>query len=338
LAEYGSINKISNFKKSIMKYFELSVVRVFLAITMLTSLFSCVKNDDFFGDKDAASTRKAIVRIKDAENDITTKARDVSPTIDEFVLIELRRDANDESDLNQPLTVSLVKNSSLITAYNTANGTNYVELPASSYQLIPGISDITFLPGETVKEIKIKVDKSSLSLSTQYALGFSIATVGPNGAISSAFKDAVYAIGIKNKYDGKYRLDGKFYHPSQSPGYDAFTIEVEMHTVGPNSVKLFSPDLGRFAAPGLFGGSLNAFGLQEPVFTIDPVTNKVTVQNGAIGAVTFYTMSPTYNSHYEPGPPQKIFASWGYRYAAGPTFDPANNREWTYVLTYLGPR
>ena len=263
-----------------MKYFKFSVLRIIVLITLLTGSFSCVKKDNFFGPDNNTSTRKSIVRIKDAENSITSKARDVSPTIDQFVLIELRRDANDESDLNQPLTVSLVKNAALITSYNTANGTSYVELPSSSYQLLTDISNITFQPGEAVKEIQIKLDKSTLSLSTQYALGFSIATVGANGTISSAYKDAVYAIGIKNKYDGHYRVTGTMidYANASLTGY--YPWEVDLRTSGPNQVIVYDRDVtGGIDHLILNGGSLSRYGSFGVVFNFDANNNVISVVN-----------------------------------------------------------
>ncbi|MEI9909714.1 MAG: hypothetical protein WDO71_08565 [Bacteroidota bacterium] len=72
-----------------------------------------------------------------------------------------------------------------------------------------------------------------------------------------------------------------------------------MHTTGLNSVKMYVPEFGDYYHPGLFDGVLNAFGSQEPDYTINPTTNAVTVQNSFPGATTFYTMAPGFNSHYD---------------------------------------
>lgn len=308
-----------------------------LLFALITIVFvSCVKKDDYNKEDGDDYNRKQTVLIVGAGS-IETFARDVVPTIDQFALIDLRRYPNNEAELNQPLTVKLVVNPALVDDYNTANGTNYVSMTANSYTFLSDISNITFAAGEAIKVIEIKVDKSFLDLSQQYALGVSISDAGTNAVISGGQKDALYNIGVKNMYDGKYTLDGAFYHPTQSPGYDAFTVDVEMHTSGPNSVKLYVPDFGGYYSPGLFAGSLNAFGAQEPEFTIDPVTNAVTVQNSYVGAVTFYMMAPNFNSHYDPAT-KKIYAKWGYNYDPGPVFNPANGREWNDVFTYTGPR
>ena len=100
---------------------------------------------------------------------------------------------------------------------------------------------------------------------------------------------------------------------------------------------MYVPDFEGYYHPWTSGGSFTAFGLQEPEYTIDPATNKVTVQNAASGAVTFYTMAPGYDSHYDPAT-KTIYAKFGYNYAPGPVFNPAANREWTDTLIYVGPR
>jgi len=177
--------------------------------------------------------RKTIVKIKDAENDITQKARDVLPTIDEFILIDVRRDPTQQSDLNQPLTVKLVKDPSLIAAYNTAHGTSFVELPSASYTLSEDVTNLTFAPGEDIKTIKIKLNKTSLSLSTQYALAFRISEVGSGALISNSYKSAIYAIGIKNKWDGVYNVTGTFQDVTNANFVGVYPYEWELQTNGP---------------------------------------------------------------------------------------------------------
>src|SRR5688500_3561916 len=163
---HSSNNKISNMKI-------LKITKAYLAIfTMLAFVFTACEKEE---ETNFTENRPTIVKIKDAENAVTAKARDVLPTIDNFILIDLRRDATDAASLNQAITVKLVLDPTLIDDYNTANGTDYIELPSSAYTLSEDISNITFQPGEFVKEIRITVDKSSLSLSEQYALAFTIA-------------------------------------------------------------------------------------------------------------------------------------------------------------------
>ena len=219
--------------------------------------------------------RKTIVKIKDAENEVTQKARDVLPTIDEFILIDVRRSPTRESDLNQPLTVKLQKDASLIAAYNTAHGTTLVELPSASYTLSDDIANITFAAGQDIKTIKIRVDKTNLSLSQQYALAFKIAEVGSGAVISNSLSEAIYIIGIKNKWDGLYRVTGTMVDIAVPTITGYFPQDVDLVTNGAAQVVAIPIDLG---IPGhliLSGTSLSYYGSFGPVFNFDAATNKV---------------------------------------------------------------
>lgn len=224
--------------------------------------------------------RKTIVKIKDAENEVTQKARDVLPTIDEFILIDIRRDPTRESDLNQPLTVKLQKDASLIAAYNTAHGTSFVELPSAAYTLSTDITNLQFAPGEDIKTVKIRLDKTSLSLSTQYALAFKITEVGSGAVISNGLSEAIYAIGIKNKYDGVYRVTGTFVDVTNPAFVGTYPYEWELHTNGPSQVIVIDNvflgipgfafnSAGDPSAPNTYYGS---FGL---VVNFDAATDRV---------------------------------------------------------------
>jgi len=311
----------------------------YFTFACLTSLLvtSCIKDDI----RELKDEGKSFLKIQEApENTIY-----LSPFTDvkSINILTLRRDAAKNSDLNTAASVKLKSNPAAVEAYNSENHTDFIPLPDDFYTLGEGatrngnIFTVALQPGEFAKEVKINFNGAKWTdLADKYALAFTVED--PSGlAVSEEKKEVIIFFSIKNQYDGVYRLDGAFYHPTSSPGYDPFTIEVELHTTGPNAVKLFVTEWGEYAGPGLFNGSLNAFGLQEPEITIDPVTYEATVQNVANGAVTFYTMAPNFNSHYDPNE-KKLYVKYGYNYSPGPVFDPAANREWTYVFTYLRPR
>jgi hypothetical protein len=139
----------------------------------------------------------------------------------------------------------------------------------------------------------------------------------------------------KSFISGRYLLNFSNFHPSLNPNYDGSSTEVQMIPTGLNKCKIYWPITGMFANPAILNGGLQYFANQEPEYTIDPVTNKVTVQNAFAGAVTFYTMNPNYNSYYDPIT-KNMYAKWGYRYVNG-QFDPTTSREWTQEFIYLGP-
>lgn len=219
------------------------------------AMASCTKTEIKYEDG-----RPTIVRTPNAENEINIMAREVLPAMDEFDLLIVDRSATRPSDLNTPLTVKVTKNLSLITDYNTAHGTGFIELPATAYTLSADLNNLVFAAGEAIKVIKIKVDKSQLDLSKQYALGYTISEAG-NGAKISVLKDALFSIGIKNKYHGTYHATGVFHHPTA--GDRDIDEDKELVTSGPNSVKANLGDLGGS------GYQMN--------LTVDPATNQVTI-------------------------------------------------------------
>ena len=236
----------------------------------------CVKHDDFYKENTDESNRKQVVQIQGAD-DIIQYARDVKPTNDTFVLIDILRYPNSQAELNQPLTVKLVKNSTLISDYNTANGTSFLELPANSYTLLGDINNITFQPGEAIKSIKISINQSLLDLSESYALGFSIADAGTGAVINTGLKDALYSIGVKNKYDGVYSLD------LTTTGWSAYGIasgvtytwgDVSLITSGAASV---IQDNGFSILQPAFtsAGDATQFGATAPEFVFDPATDQL---------------------------------------------------------------
>ena len=97
-----------------MKIFKIIPLLLVLAVTFV----ACEKDDEVTYEAD----RSTIVRIKDSD-DLIQFARDVLPAVEEFVLIDLRRDATRPSDMSQPLTVKLQKDPAILTAYNAAHGT-----------------------------------------------------------------------------------------------------------------------------------------------------------------------------------------------------------------------
>ena len=122
--------------KNIMRltYFSLMVATVFA---------SCVKKDDMYKETTDESARKQVLLLTGSP-DLVAYARDVKPTLDTFVLIDLRRYPNTEAELNQPLTVKLKSSPDLIIVYDTTNGVNLIELPATSYTLLDDINNVTF--------------------------------------------------------------------------------------------------------------------------------------------------------------------------------------------------
>src|SRR5215467_3682169 len=103
----------------------------FFFLLLTTAFVSCVKKDDMYKENTDESARKEVLQLMGA-GELTQLARDVKPTNDTFVLIDLRRYPSTQDELNQPLTVKLTSIPSLIDTFNNQNGTSFVELPSSA--------------------------------------------------------------------------------------------------------------------------------------------------------------------------------------------------------------
>lgn len=284
--------------------------QLFVLLALCASIVGCVKDpyEDFFGvDEDRTEVDLTLVKIVDGGGDIVLRSRDINPTIDEFVLIEVRRDVRNEGVLNTPLTVKLAADPSQIQAYNDANGANYLELPTDAYEIVGDLNAVTFQPGEDVKQVMIKVNKDMLDLSSQYALAFRLVDAG-GATVSKTMNTVIYSIGIKNEYDGMYSVQGYVYHPS-APRPVAGTKHLV--TAGPNSVIV---ELGDLGAAGYYA-----------LLTVNGTQVTVTEAPGAAGAP--YTAFPNGLPDSNPG----YTAAWAGSPLCNNTYDPATG---TFYLRY----
>ena len=224
---------------------------------------------------------------------------------------------------SQDVHITLAVDPTIVTAYNAANGTSTQVLPTTDYSFP---LTVTIPAGQRFVSFDITVPNSNnLNPAVEYGIGLRIVSVDNNLIIAKNLKNLFIGINIKNKYDGKYSEKGYFNHPSYA---NNFAINVQLWTVGPNSLVLYYPPFDEFSRPfNVGGGSINRFADIAPVFTIDPVTNKVTVVN-YFPAGSALTMDPAYNSRYDPAT-RTIYAKYGYN---------GRIRDWTDTLTYTGPR
>ncbi|MEO6253026.1 MAG: hypothetical protein ABIO79_06965 [Ferruginibacter sp.] len=337
-----------------MKYLNLTKNIAIIAVVSLVFM-ACKKANVATPLGDAGQT---LVKIMGAGTppSIIKSAIDFVPSPTKLLLVELRRDVPNETELNRTMTVTIKDDTAAVGFFNrdtvssNPNRTNpdkvfYNQLPTSWYTIQTdgvktggqgGTYTFTFLPGQFAKEIYVTIpDATVMNPSALYALAFTITSADANGVISTQ-KSIIREIGAKNAYDGVYTDDFCNYHPSSNPGYTCSTTVVHMITTGANKVKMFWPLAGAFGNPAVLGGSLSYFGAQEPEYTINTATNAVTVQNAAAGASTFYNMAAGFNSRYD-APTKTFYVKFGYNNPGG-VFDPAATREWTITLKYTGPR
>jgi hypothetical protein len=241
------------------------------------------------------------------------------------------------------ITVTLSDNTTaLLAAYNAANNTNIEPLPTNVYN-VP--STLVIPAGQRFAQVPLTVlNTTSLDPAVQYAIGITITDVTGGLRIATNLDDMFIVFGVKNQYDGRYNAKGKFYHPSY-PFYP-FNTTVEMHTTGPNSVKMYFPPFDDYLNPFATapnGTGLTGFDFQDPDFNVNPTTNKVTsVVNVSVGGTVVYGMglgfdNAGYDSRWDPAT-QTFYVCYGYNLAAGGGFILGTSRMWIDTLRRLGPR
>jgi hypothetical protein len=293
------------------------------------ALTSCDKNE---GSLDGAG--KTIVKLPQATEDKVAIALDLKPGSVNIVLLDVRRDAANEGELNKAITVKIKNDTSVVGKYNRAHNTNYTTLPMGSYQIDAGNPfngdewTVTFNPGEHAKPIMIKLDPSTLDLTKQYAFGFTITDA--SGATISSLKSALVEVGVKNPYDGiyavmsgyvqRYTAPGTPESPSTLSGPLAGNPDVAVVTVGPNTVEI----------QGLqwtTGSNSGVGGIANLRATVDPATNLVTMQ--ALGNPTLVNWAGKEN-RYDPAT-KTLYLAFNWNPATTP-------REYEIELKFKEPR
>ena len=301
-------------------------------LLLATVFVSCVKKDDMYKEPTDESARKQVLKLMGAP-DLVAYARDVKPTLDTFVLIDLRRYPNTEAELNQPLTVKLQSNPDLIDTFNNHNLTSLIELPSGSYTLLDDINNLTFGAGEAIKEVRIAVDQTQLDLSQAYALAFSV--TDPGGAvINSGQVDGIYQVGVKNKYDGSYSTDittaGWGAYGIADGVTNTWPIPIGLITSGAASVTLSE---GAQVAFDDAGGPVG-FGATNPQYTFDPATDQmIEVINLAPddGRGRQFHLDPAQTSYFDPAT-HNVYAHYIMVQNGRP------DQHIDMIFTYKGPR
>jgi hypothetical protein len=253
-------------------------------------------------------------------------------------LADVRRDVPNNSELNKTMNITIKNDPGIASTYSS----DFLPLPPGSYTVdaaTPVIGNdykVTMQPGEFSKLIKITlINALALDLNKKYAIGFIITSADANGKLAKLESSLVIEIGVKNKYDGVYKVSGTFFHPTNTALVGPFgtassggDLECDMVTTGSSSL---NRDYG-----GVIGESVIVFNATAGNFTyftgvkmrfaVDPSTNIVTL-SAAPGSISPDT-SP-YDCTYNPS--TKTF-TLNYGWTSG------GQRRITEVLRYLRPR
>lgn len=251
-------------------------------------------------------------------NEITI-ALEASASDTTFNLVKVR--IATDKPVTADTKVKLAINQSLVDAYNTAHGTSYV-IPAAALYRFDNLT-VTIPAGSREGHLKMTVKSADL-IGTEYAFGFSIlSSEDPSVKISGNFKNQFIIIGVKNEFDGIYKVRGSGTHPNPALT-GSFIYEdcdfITLVTAGANSVDM------QPGQPTANGSSVSFFGAVLPRLTVDPGTRAITVSGAPNNGVVF-DPQPGYNSRYDPAT-RTFYVKLGW----------SGTRIYTDTLTYCGPR
>ncbi|QJD96586.1 DUF1735 domain-containing protein [Mucilaginibacter robiniae] len=144
--------------------------------------------------------------------------------------------------LSTPVTVNLAVSQTALDAYNKANNTSYTILPSTAYTT-SGLT-LTIPANSRTGTLTVNVNTSAIPSTANYVLPLVISSA--TGATPDQYNTILYAIKVKNQYDGSYLANGTInIPPSTSRTWssrsktlatiDATTSETEAADLGTSS-------------------------------------------------------------------------------------------------------
>lgn len=261
-----------------------------------------------------------------------------SPPIETLELITIRYSAPKKKA--GTIHVVLGIDNTLVTNYNTANGTNFLALPANAFSFPNGL-EFDFPAGNSGEYVlPMVLNKNNLNLQNAYAIGLKIVSVS-EGVIDQLQKNIVVTILVKNKYDGVWEIDGTFsdVSPAGAAFINAYPLEWELVTTGPTQVKVQDAVFFATATPAYIfqtaPGSYSYYGSFGLIVNFDAADNVASVVN-------FYgqpssngrsaELDPSGVNKWTPGPPAKIqIKYWMNQPSVIAGHRSFFNETWTYM-------
>jgi hypothetical protein len=293
-------------------------------------LASCLKSEDQFGwDEDKGNVLTGIYD-KSEFGESKPFVLNLAPPTETVTFLTIKTQSPRSNKSAGDIQATLVIDNGLVSAYNTAHGTNYLPLPLNAYS-IPSLNVTVPKDGQEF-EIPITINKSVLNLANQYGLGVRLTSVS-EGLINEFENEIVATFLVKNQYDGIYSYVSGNVTRYTSPGVPEDPSSANYGLNGSLGPEL--PDV-RFVTTGAY--TLQVQGIQwhggggvggvDPItITIDPATNLVTAASGANASFANWAGK---ENKYDPA--TKTFTlNWRWN----PT---GATREYSVVFKYKGPR
>ena len=207
-------------------------------------------------------------------------------------------------ELTKALPVTVSVDQATLDAYNTANGETYTLLPAADFS-IP--ASVTVPANQRIGLLTITIKSNLIDPAGHFAIPLKITDA--SGEKISNYNTIIYAVSVKNQYDGIYKATGTFVRV----GLDQRTINQSksVSTINANTVQSTVADLGT---------ALNLTVNADNSVTVAFVGSSLSGLPGAYssdGVNTYNPSTKTFTLHYQ------------YRSGARTTEE---------TLVYIGPR
>ncbi len=275
-----------------MKYLKLT--RLLAIITIVAVVFTACKKTKLSTPMgDAGQTLVKIINGGTPAS-LQKKPVDFVPTPTKLLVVELRRDIPNETELNKTMIVTVKDDTAAVKATNPG----YLHLPTAWYTLeMDGVKvggqggtfTFTFAPGQFSKEIYVVIPNATLmNPSSLYGLGFTIMTADAGGKISTQ-KSIVIEIGAKNNWDGVYMNIGTFLDITNA----AFTYladqQYSLITAGASTCVVWNDDLNTGFPGYVFSnaGSGTYYGAYGLIISFNPATNTISEIHNYYGDPAF---------------------------------------------------
>ena len=186
-----------------------TIFKIFPIISII--FFSgCLKNSDGYNDLSEQSGRiqgenKIIEMRLTADNASNFLLQSFDATTNDTIINIIPIQLASPFNATEDITVTLTLNNTLITNYNTANGTTFEPTPTGLYTL-QNSNKVVIKAGSRIGYLTAKIKPIDF-LGHEYAFGYEITAVDkPGYIISGNIKKGIFAVSIKNRFDGGYTL------------------------------------------------------------------------------------------------------------------------------------
>lgn len=234
---------------------------------LLGSFSSCLKNGKYYTDFSNNPASVDLPLAASTNNGLTSfsySATQASVTLPVYVNLA------STNPLSKATNLTLGIDASGLNDYNTANGTDFSVLPDSVYST-SGLS-LSIPAGKRLDSATFTINLSKMDLTQAYVLPI---TITQADVPIEQWNHLFYNIGVKNIYDGHYKVTGNMVDYANAALTGAYPMDVELITSGPNSVQLFDNATGAVTHSIMNGTSASQYGSFGVQFNFDPNTNAV---------------------------------------------------------------